>query len=132
MAIVLGVAASLRFLRRRGPLEEVLRVVPFTSSAGEKRQPAFSPDGKELAYSWRGENNGKAKIYVKLVGAGTPLRLTGGPGDDFSPAWSPDGRYIAFWRQVSEGWHTTWFQPWADLSASWLIGIAIAPGYSVG
>ncbi len=75
-----------------------LTMVPFTSSAGAKGTPAFSPDGKELAFSWQSEKDDGARIYVKLVGAGTPLRLTAGPGDDDSPAWSPDGRFVAFRR----------------------------------
>jgi len=75
-----------------------LRMVPFTSSAGDKRAPAFSPDGRQLAFSWDDEKNDGARIYVQLVGAGTPLRLTSGPGDDDSAAWSPDGRFVAFMR----------------------------------
>ncbi len=77
-----------------------LRMVPFTSSAGEKGTPAFSPDGRQLAFSWDDEKNDGARIYVELVGAGTPLRLTSGPGDDDSPAWSPDGRFVAFMRHA--------------------------------
>jgi Tol biopolymer transport system component/DNA-binding winged helix-turn-helix (wHTH) protein len=74
------------------------RMVPFTSSPGAKTNPAFSPDGKEVAFGWMSEKDEGLRIYVKLVGAGTPLRLTAGPGDDDSPAWSPDGRFVAFVR----------------------------------
>jgi Tol biopolymer transport system component len=35
---------------------------------------------------------------VRLIGGGTPLRLTSGLNQDRSPAWSPDGRSIAFLR----------------------------------
>jgi Tol biopolymer transport system component len=37
-------------------------------------------------------------IYVQLVGAGTPLRLTNASESDHGPAWSPDGRFVAFQR----------------------------------
>src|SRR6202030_2004902 len=33
------------------------RMVPFTSSAGIKKTPAFSPDGKELAFAWQSEKD---------------------------------------------------------------------------
>jgi Tol biopolymer transport system component/predicted Ser/Thr protein kinase len=79
-----------------------LRMFPFTSSAGIKTLPAFTSDGKEVAFGWKSEKDEGARIYVKLVGAGTPLRLTAGPGDDDSPAWSPDGRFVAFVRQSGD------------------------------
>ncbi|HYU35583.1 MAG TPA: DPP IV N-terminal domain-containing protein, partial [Thermoanaerobaculia bacterium] len=77
-----------------------MSVVPLTSLSGLERDPALSPDGNYLAFSWDG---GGQDIYVQLIGAGTPLRLTTDPAVDQSPAWSPDGRYIAFIRSVTEG-----------------------------
>jgi Tol biopolymer transport system component/serine/threonine protein kinase len=79
------------------------KMVPFTSSAGIKTTPAFSPDGKELAFTWQSEEDEGTRIYVKLVGAGTPLRLSAGPGEDDSPSWSPDGRFVAFLRHSKDG-----------------------------
>jgi Tol biopolymer transport system component len=83
------------------------RLVPFTSSPGEKWSPAFSPDGNEIAFTWQGENAkdlNTSSIYVQLVGTGTPLRLTTAAAADSFPAWSPDGRFIAFQRDT-EGEH---------------------------
>jgi len=79
-----------------------MKVVRFTSFPGIEKDPALSPDGKQLAYVWDGQTSDNFDIYVQLIGAGEPLRLTTDPGADLSPAWSPDGRYIAFAR-VSEG-----------------------------
>jgi eukaryotic-like serine/threonine-protein kinase len=78
-----------------------LKIIPFTSSPGRKSTPVFSPDGNEIAYEWRGGKDDNGDIYVTLIGAGTPLRLTTDPALDFSPTWSPDGRFIAFIRQTS-------------------------------
>jgi eukaryotic-like serine/threonine-protein kinase len=96
--IALAFTAWLHFVRPPTRPESALKLVPFTSSPGLKDMPAFSPDGNELAYVWAGEKNDNPDIYVKLVGAGTPLRLTTDPAVDVSPAWSPDGRYVAFRR----------------------------------
>jgi eukaryotic-like serine/threonine-protein kinase len=78
-------------------------VVPFTSSPGQKSDPVFSPGGNEIAYTWKGENDDNSDIYVKLIGAGGPLRLTSSPAEEYCPAWSPDGRYIAFMRDGPSG-----------------------------
>jgi serine/threonine protein kinase len=76
-----------------------LRLEPLTSFPGIESQASFSPGGNQIAFSWNGEHEDDWEIYVKVVGAGTPLRLTTNRATDSSPAWSPDGRYIVFLRQ---------------------------------
>ena len=75
------------------------KVVPFTST-GTANDPAFSPDGKLIAYSAAGPD-GNVDIYVQQVGLGSPLRLTTDPAPDLGPVFSPDGRYIAFTRRAT-------------------------------
>jgi eukaryotic-like serine/threonine-protein kinase len=72
--------------------------VPLTSYPGYERFPTFSPDGTRLAFTWDEPGNRPANIYMKLIGAGNPVRLTTDLNGDFGPAWSPDGRWIAFLR----------------------------------
>ena len=62
--------------------------------------PSFSPDGTRVAYTWNGTDGKHFAIYVKLIGAGDPVRLTRDTGRDFSPAWSPDGRWVAALRDL--------------------------------
>jgi eukaryotic-like serine/threonine-protein kinase len=94
-------AVGLWFLRPRP--HPTPRIVPLTSYPGVQADPAFSPDGKQVAFAWDGEKGDNFDIYVKLVDAGTPLRLTNNPANETTPAWSPDGRYIAFCRARAEG-----------------------------
>jgi len=82
-----------------GPEPPGQRIVPVTSFSGNETQPAFSPDGNQIAFVWDGEQGNNQDIYVKLVDAGSPLRLTTDPAPDLNPVWSPDGRFIAFIRE---------------------------------
>ena len=79
-------------------------VVPVTRFPGRETQPAFSHDGRQIAFVWDGAEENNADIYVKLIGAGdTPLPLTSDPAPEHSPVWSPDDRYIAFVREGEAG-----------------------------
>jgi Tol biopolymer transport system component/DNA-binding winged helix-turn-helix (wHTH) protein len=79
-------------------VEMSYKTVPLTSNPGSETQPAFSPDGNQIAYVWNGDPDGYQHIYAKLIGTETSLKLTSGKADDVSPTWSPDARSIAFMR----------------------------------
>ena len=80
------------------------RVVPLTTVAGNVWDPAFSPDGKQIAFMWDGENPVKGDLYVQLVGGQRPLRLTHTQSGYICCAdWSPDGQEIAFGRCTDDG-----------------------------
>jgi serine/threonine protein kinase len=98
--LIAAVAIGFWFLRPRSHLAP--KIVPFTNYPGSQITPAFSPDGKQVAFAWDGEQGDNFDIYVKLVDAGAPLRLTNNPANEYAPAWSPDGRYIAFCRDLGE------------------------------
>jgi DNA-binding winged helix-turn-helix (wHTH) protein len=74
--------------------------VPLTTFRGMEGNPAVSPDGNHVAFTWNGEKQHNFDIYVMPIPSGVPVRLTSDPADDVSPAWSPDGRTIAFLRRV--------------------------------
>ena len=63
--------------------------LPLTGD-GADAEPAWSPDGLQLAFSRSGD------VYVMPATGGTLRNLTNHPGTDASPAWSPDGGRIAF------------------------------------
>ena len=92
---LLGAAASWTRLTR-ARMEQTSRTIPVTSYPGIEVSPSISPDGKQVAFFWKGEKQADMNLYVKLVDAGAPLQLTHQQGAYGSPAWSPDGRYVAF------------------------------------
>jgi eukaryotic-like serine/threonine-protein kinase len=102
--IVVVLAIALYKVIERKPTESArpaARTVPFTTFPGREQQPTFSPDGKQIAFSWNGDKGNNFDIYIKLVNSeARPLQLTSNPADDIYPAWSPDGQQIAFVRHV--------------------------------
>jgi Tol biopolymer transport system component len=99
--LLLGFAALAAMLNNTGSARQGgdIRVVPLTANLGLEMQPSFSPDATRVAYAWNGTDK-KFAIYVKLIGAGEPTRITRDLARDFSPAWSPDGRWIAALRDL--------------------------------
>jgi Tol biopolymer transport system component/predicted Ser/Thr protein kinase len=94
------VAAGVFFAMHSRPAPGLpeMKAVVVTSYPGQQADPSLSPDGRQLAFSWNGEKEDNFDIYVKLVDAGTPVRLTLNPANDSHPVWSPDGRFLAFVR----------------------------------
>jgi Tol biopolymer transport system component len=65
------------------------------SADEQEMDPAWSPDGRHVAYTFR-TRGGPTSIRVADVATGTWRNLSDGRGKDWMPAWSPDGRHIAF------------------------------------
>src|ERR1051325_5988736 len=60
-------------------------------------RPAWSPDGKQLAFSLAGS------IWRIRIGETTAVELAANRTYDSSPAWSPDGRWIAYTAEDERG-----------------------------
>jgi dipeptidyl aminopeptidase/acylaminoacyl peptidase len=68
----------------------------LTSDPAADTQPAFSPDGKWIAFlSRRGEDK-ENQVYVIAVDGGEARRVTNVPAGAAAPRWFPDSRRIAF------------------------------------
>ena len=100
LSIGAGVGYWRGFLPPR-PTGAAPRVVVATSFAGSESQPAFSPDGKQIAFVWSGSRDDQPDVYVKLLDVGDPLRLTNDTATERLPVWSPDGRFVAFVRELT-------------------------------
>jgi Tol biopolymer transport system component len=61
---------------------------------GEILNPAWSPDGRRIAFS--ATSGGHSDLYVYELADDTLRQLTDDPYADLQPAWSPDGDRIAF------------------------------------
>ena len=68
---------------------------PFVSTLALEGEPAFSPDGKMLAYV-SGPDMLSRKIYVRNLAGGDGIKVTSGAYDDSSPSWSSDGVRLAY------------------------------------
>lgn len=66
----------------------------LTDGPGNDMKPAWSPDGRQIAFF--SDRDGNNEIYVVDADGKNLRRLTFDPGDDKEPAWSPDGRRIVF------------------------------------
>jgi len=68
--------------------------VQMTSLGSYAGSPRWSPDGREIAFDFRGQ--GKGDIHVLDVETRQTRRLTSEASEDNRPAWSRDGRFIYF------------------------------------
>src|SRR3712207_314699 len=63
--------------------------------------PAFSPDGRWLAYLGA-EPGGKPQVWLLPTAGGTARRLTEHPLGAGAPVWAPDSRRLAYVTRVPE------------------------------
>ncbi len=78
----------------------------LTTNKASESSPAWSPDGRRIAFVSRREDDKAAQIYVMPVDGGEPERLTDMPLSVSSPKWFPDGSRIAFVSTVVAGQET--------------------------
>ena len=71
-----------------------LALTRLTFDPGLQRDPAFSPDGRFMAYA--SNSGGNFDLWVLPLDGGAARRLTDHPAHDMQPAWSPDGQTILF------------------------------------
>ncbi len=69
----------------------------LTSGEGEAANPAWSPTGQHIAFSWtRGYSPGNFNIFVMDVAKGLPVQLTHDQRTNTYPTWAPNGMHLAY------------------------------------
>ena len=63
----------------------------WSAFAASELTPAWSPDGKRIAYG-----NGDGELFIAAIGGGRRRELIPSEGAAYEPAWSPDGSEIAY------------------------------------
>jgi len=74
-------------------------VTPVTEDDYGASNPAFSPDGKWLAFS--ATRDGATDIFIYELATGAMINLTPGESKERHPAWSPDSQWIAYTSDAS-------------------------------
>ena len=80
-----------------------------TNFAGVQAQPAFSPDGRSVAFV--SNRDGHYNVYVGLTGGGSLVQVTNDANLKARPAWSPDGATLAYARLNESGLWDIWEVP---------------------
>ncbi len=75
----------------------------LTANKASDTSPAFSPDGRRLAFVSKRDGDAAAQLYVLPLDGGEAERLTDLPTAVSNPKWFPDGARIAFLANVVAG-----------------------------
>jgi hypothetical protein len=90
-----------RRVARASPPQSTAALLHIVSSLpGAKTDPTLSPDGKDIAFSWEGDESGIAHVYLQHRDSAARTSLTKTPYPEVRPVWSGDGSKIALLRQT--------------------------------
>ncbi len=92
------------FISGRGGSEQMWRMnieggnlEMLTPGEGYVANPAWSPNGQQIAFAWtKGYEPGNYNIFVMDVATKKYVQLTHGSGRNENPWWAPDGMHLVF------------------------------------
>jgi Tol biopolymer transport system component/predicted Ser/Thr protein kinase len=99
-----GLVLGLPFAARRDTAAPDLsryRFTPISVETPTEREPAWSPDGRSIAYT--ASINGVLQVMTRPVGGSQAAQLTHRMRNAVRPFWSPDGSTLYFTSQADDG-----------------------------
>jgi eukaryotic-like serine/threonine-protein kinase len=94
VCLIAGMILARIFTPMSGPDLSHYQFTRIAPGETEERGPAWSPDGKTIAYSAR--VHGVHQIFARGAGAHAGAQLTKSTNDCYAPFWSPDGESIYY------------------------------------
>ena len=94
--VLAGTATLTWWLTRSTPPSAAANFTRLTFDSGLTTDPAFSPDGKLVAYASDRAGASNLDIWMHQLATGEAVQLTRDPADESEPTFSPDGSRIAF------------------------------------
>ncbi len=101
LALALAAAGAWWFRGREESGPRTIKFLRLTDFAGLEESPAFSPDGKSVAFV--SDSTSSRQIWVRLLAGGPPLQITNGEGSHLEPRWSQDSAAIIYFTPPPEG-----------------------------
>ena len=94
LVLVVIAATALAGLQQAESGFEEYRFTPFATDAGYEGSPAWSPDGKTLAYV--ATVDGIQQVFTKALGSPLRFQVTRARFDCLQPFWAPDGTRLYY------------------------------------
>ena len=103
LVLVAGTAASIGWWS--APSAPRYRFMPLVTDEGFQGAPAWSPDGKTVAYV--SQVDGVLQVFTRNVASSLRGQVTQSRFDCNDPFWSPDGTRI-FYHSLAREWESLW------------------------
>jgi Tol biopolymer transport system component len=91
---VLGAALAALSIRPEPADFSSYKFTPISRNEASERTPAWSPDGRSIAYT--ASIHGIQQVFTKVVGATETTQLTHAAENCTFPRWSPDGAAVYY------------------------------------
>lgn len=101
LAIAIAAGGVWWYQRRTQSGTTAVKFLRLTDFVGVEESPAFSPDGKSVAFV--SDSTGSRQIWIRLLAGGPPLQITGGAGDHLEPRWSQDSAAVIYYTPPPQG-----------------------------